>query len=180
MGGLSRRHGGAIRLCNLPRAEYTSGSFSAGELASHPSNRFQQKLLKHAAFILGSTRLLLTWKEEAQQGLWLASYSRNSFQFTREPSTLYQSLMSETLINVSFFCLDARSPRTSVVCVSPLGLQRWEGSPLNKKFLERFSVKSVLALKLPREGPEGYLFVLDKRRITTDDFTLRLGSILSN
>jgi signal transduction histidine kinase len=64
----------------------------------------------------------------------------------------------------------ARRPRVKYATSS--GLQPWRGSPVTEVFRARYAPRSILSFRLRADGIVGRLFVLDKRRLTIDDFTL--------
>jgi signal transduction histidine kinase len=133
-------------------------------------------MLEHAAGILGTSHALLAWEEREEPWLHLASWSDGTFEYNREPPALYGSLVAEPLSGKSFFCPDARIPLATLTQDHRGFMQRWKGAPLHADLQKRFDIGAVLALRLSGASAEGYLFGLDKQRMTTDD--LALGGVL--
>ena len=134
-------------------------------------------VLKQACGILRARRILMAWDEKEEPWVHLALWSSGEFNWTREPPTRFQPLVAEPLSGSDFFCQDLRTPVPTVLLKSPASLQTWHGSPLHSDLQQRFSVESVLSLNLRGESLEGYLFVLDKRGLTSDD--LLLGELVA-
>ena len=135
-------------------------------------------MLDHAAGILEAPRMLLAWEEEEEPRLHLALWSPDDFQYTGEPPGLYGDMVAETLAGTSFICHDARRPSATVMQKTSAGMNRWRGVPLYPDLRERFSIRSVLSLTLLGAYLKGYLFVLDKPGMTSDD--LVRGEIVAN
>jgi signal transduction histidine kinase len=136
-----------------------------------------REMLEHAAAILGAPRMLLAWEERDEPQLHLASWSRDDFHYTRQPHTVFGTLVAEPLAGTSFFCPDACGPQPVVVHNSPAGLKRWQGVPFDPQLQKSFNIGAVLSLRLQGKKLEGYLFALDKPQMTSDD--LLLGEIVA-
>jgi signal transduction histidine kinase len=135
-------------------------------------------MLRHAADILRVPRMIMAWEEEEEPWTHVASWSRDDFRYTRESPDAFDPLVPETLHGADFLCADTTVPVPSVLYSSPAGLQRWQGAPLNPAFQSRFGIRCALSLNVESEGVKGRLFVLDKKRMTSDD--LVLGRIVAN
>jgi signal transduction histidine kinase len=62
--------------------------------------------------------------------------------------------------------------------LSPAGLKKWRGVPLQQQLRERFAIGSVLVSRLKGDRLSGYLLALDKKSLT-DDY-LVLGGIVAH
>jgi signal transduction histidine kinase len=131
-----------------------------------------RQVLEFSAGILSAPRIFLAWEEQEEPWLYLASWARGTFEYTREAPGALGSMVAESLAGKSFFCPDAKRAEPAVVYASPSGLQRWRGAPLQPEMQERVRAKAVLALRLPGGNARGYLFALDKARMTSDDLVL--------
>jgi signal transduction histidine kinase len=135
-------------------------------------------MLRYVAGILRAPRMIMTWEEEEEPWLHVASWSSDDFRYTREPPDAFEPLVPEPLQGADFLCADIRVAVPLVLHSSPGGLQRWHGTPLNLAFQERFDIRGSLSLNMEGKGLNGRLFVLDKKRMTSDD--LVLGRIVAN
>lgn len=136
-----------------------------------------REVLETAARILGAPRAVLAWEEQEEPWLHLACWSREAFDWTRQPPPAFGPLVAEPLAGSSFLCTEAQSPTPTVLHTSPTGITRWRGAPLHPDLQKRFAADAVLSLLLPGESIEGRLFFFDKRSMTSDD--LVLGGIVA-
>jgi signal transduction histidine kinase len=136
-----------------------------------------RRVLEHAAGMLGAPRLLMAWEDRGEPWLHLALWSRDKFCLTSEPPETFRPLVGAALSGMSFLCPDVRASAPTVFHVSPTGVLRWDGAPLHPALRARFSIVAVLALSLRGESLDGYLFALNKSRMTADD--LIFGEIVA-
>ncbi|PYM59102.1 MAG: hypothetical protein DMD79_18330, partial [Candidatus Rokuibacteriota bacterium] len=136
-----------------------------------------RELLEYAVAVVGAPRALLTWEEPEEPWRHLASSSAGQFQLTREGLDTVDSVVAQSLEGASFLCSDAGVTTATVLHTSGGGLRWWRGQPLHSAFRERFAIRAVLALSVRGESVEGYLFLLDKDELTSDD--LVLGEIVA-
>lgn len=148
------------------------------DLAAWP-RRFPQEaqelvrgLLEYAAGIVKAPRVLMAWDEPEEPSFNLATWSQEEFQWDREPPGKWGGLVSESLANKNFLCIDAGAPTPLVLCSSAAGVERWHGAPIDPDLQARFGIRSTLSLAFQGEALKGRLFFLDKKRITTDDILL--------
>ena len=140
-------------------------------------NTLVREVLEHAGLVLDAPRLLMAWGDREQPWPHLAAWSRDKFCFIPEPAGTFRPLVVEALAGTSFLCPDVRASAPVVFHTSPTGVQRWDGVPFHPEFQARFDIDSVLALSLRGGNLQGYLFVLGKSRVSTDD--LSLGEIVA-
>lgn len=135
-----------------------------------------RSLLEHAARTLNAPRAVLVWVEREEPWLYMASLegAERGFTWSRSPGEL-APLVAEPLQGEGFLCPDAASPRPEVLRRGPAGPARWQGSPLDPELRRRFAIRSVLALAIRGEALEGWLLLLDRADMTSDD--LLLGEI---
>jgi signal transduction histidine kinase len=129
-------------------------------------------LLEQAAGVLASPRTLMIWEEPEGTRTNLAFWSRTEFQLTQESADILDDSVSETLAGKDFLCPDVSRPSPVVLYDSSGVIQPWRGRPVSPTFQSRFSVRSVLSLRLSGESLRGRLFILDKRGLTPDDLVL--------
>ncbi len=127
--------------------------------------------LEHAAHILNAPRVLLVWEGE-EPWVYVSSWTGADFCFSREAPGTFGSLVAEPLAGKTFFCTDTKTAAPAVVYSSPQGLRKWHGVPLPASVQNRFGAKAVLALRIDENNFQGYLFALDKMRMTSDDLVL--------
>lgn len=134
--------------------------------------------LEHAAGILAAPRMILAWEEEEEPWLHLAAWSEGEFDYSRESPGIFGNLVAEPLTATNFFCPDARRPEPVAFYISSANLQKWQGNPLDSRLQGRFAIGAVLSLKLRGKNFEGFIYALDKPKMTSDD--LVLGEIIAH
>jgi signal transduction histidine kinase len=127
--------------------------------------------LQHAASTLGVRRIVLAWEEEDEPGRYVASLAGDEFHFTQEPEQESCALIAVDIAESVFFCPDARLTPARVL-IGSTGELTSHLAPIDRGFVARFAVGSVLSLPLASGEWEGQLFLLDKRRTTPDDMVL--------
>jgi signal transduction histidine kinase len=139
----------------------------------------QPDILESAARILGAPRVLLIWEEPEEPWLHFASWSKREFRSWREAPATYQPMVAEPLAGLTFLSKDVRS-RVPVVVLrrAPDEPREWRGAPVHPVLQSRFAMAAVLCLPLHGECMDGYLFALDKPRMTGDD--LPLGEVVAH
>ena len=152
-----RRRSAMAKLATWPRAVTREQGVGPREIA------------QHALGILGAPRLVLLWEERDEPWLQIASWSGGGFDWKREASETLAPLVSEPLAGTAFFCPDTRAPAPVVVRRSAVGFDSWHGQPLPEAVRERFDVGAVLAVPLRGESVEGWLFALDRPRMSSDE-----------
>lgn len=128
-----------------------------------------------AAAILRVPRLVVLWEEDEHPDVEVIHWSDGATQRGRESPAILTELVS-TPLDDGFFCLDAGAARPAIWYAASDGMRRTEGTPLRADFRERFRIRQVLGMPLRDPGVSGYLFALDKVRMSADD--LVLGRIL--
>lgn len=134
-------------------------------------------ILEHTAAVFGARRVLMVWEEPGEPWLHVALWSQAEYRYNRESPEEFLPLVTDELKGKDFLCLNTRDPRPPVLYLSPSGFQRWSGPPLNPQLQARFSITSVLSLKLERENLAGRLFILDGATVSSDE--LLLGRIVA-
>jgi hypothetical protein len=151
------------------------------KLAGWPRHAAQgapvQEALQHAASVLGADRVLMLWDEAEEPWGYRACLAGGAFECVREPSDGTEPLVAGPLAAGDFLCQDAGGARPTVLYRGARGIERWSGTPLTPGWQARLGCRSVLGLRLEGEGFAGWLLVLDKPALTTDD--LVLGGIVA-
>ena len=135
-----------------------------------------EELLTNAAHTLRAPRVVLAWNEGDEPALRIACRSAARFEFSRERPDRFGSVVAEDLQRSSFFCTEASASTCETVQRVPGGFRFWRGVPLVPSFRERFTIKSVLALRVVSDGVDGWLLALDRPNFSVDD--LLLGDIV--
>jgi signal transduction histidine kinase len=156
--------GHRLRAANAGLAAWARG-------APQPPERQLSRLLERSAELLAAPRLLLLWEEPEEPWLRLASWSPQGFEAWREAPGTFDPPVAEPLSGVTFLCPDAAAA-APVVRLAAAGLTRWRGEPLHAGLRARFEIRSVLALALGGADVSGWLFALDKPRLSVDDLAL--------
>jgi signal transduction histidine kinase len=135
------------------------------------------EVLEHIARSLGLNRLLMVWEEAEEPWLYLASWTAEGCDWSREPIGRYEPLVAESLAEASFFCPDASAAFPRVLFISgdrPRWLQEFVVHPVLRT---RFGIGPVLSWRLRGESFEGRLFALDDPPGSLDQ--LLMGEILA-
>jgi signal transduction histidine kinase len=123
------------------------------------------------AAILRVRRLVVVWEEDEHPDVEVIHWSDGVSQRTRESPETLNGLVPAPLDD-GFFCLDAGAARLVSWYAASDGAGRTEGISLRADFRERFHMRQVLAMPLRAPGVSGYLFALDRVRMTADDLIL--------
>jgi signal transduction histidine kinase len=148
-----------------------------GALARDPEIP-QPDILESAARILGAPRVLLIWEEPDEPWLHFASWSRGEFKSWRDAPATFQPVVAEPLAGLTFLSKDVRSRVLVVLRRAPDEPRGWRSAPVHPALQSRFAMTAVLCVPLHGECMDGYLFALDKPRMTGDD--LLLGEVVAH
>jgi signal transduction histidine kinase len=135
-----------------------------------------QEVLTYAADVLRAPRVVLLWTEGDEPSLRVASKDGDRFETSREAPDVFGTVVADPLERSSFACGNASKERCDVLQRVPGGFLVWRGRPIDERLLERFTIRSVLALRLSTETIDGRLFALDRSGFTDDD--LLLGDVV--
>lgn len=143
--------------------------WSRGHVDS-PQDGLERSVAEVAA-ILQVRRLVVLWEEDEHPDVELLHWRDGVAQRSRESPDLLTGLVPAPL-DEGFFCLDASATRPASWYVASDGIRRTDGISLRTDFRERFAIRQVLGLPLRDPSVGGYLFALDKPRMTADDLVL--------
>jgi signal transduction histidine kinase len=135
-----------------------------------------QEVLTYASTVLNVPRLVLIWEEADEPSLRVATREGSEFQTTHERPDAFGSIVPEALEKSSFIATRIGTRRTRILQRIPGGFRFWNGEPFDPAFLQRYEVKSVMALRLSTDSIQGWLLAMDRSRMTADD--LLLGDIV--
>ncbi len=135
------------------------------------------RLLQWAAHTLRAPRVLIAWEETGEPSLHFAEWRGGECRYVKERPGALEALVAKEIAEASFLCQRADASRPCVLQRSSGGFARWHGSPLDPGLRARYAIRSVVSVRLPTEAVSGWLFVLDKERMTSDD--LMMGEIVS-
>jgi signal transduction histidine kinase len=136
-----------------------------------------QGLLAQAASVLRISRAVMVWEEPEEPWRHFAVWSEDRFEWIKEPPDRFDALVSGPFANSDFLCSNARSADATVLYRSAAGIRPLQGPALHPEFQARFEIGPVLCLNLDKGELKGRLFLLDKKKMTSDD--LILGSIVA-
>lgn len=136
------------------------------------TNELAHELLEYAARVANAPRAAMAWVERDEPWLSLAVSGPGGLTSTRHPPESFQPLVSPEIEIGSFLCTQLDGSNPVVLRRSEQGLTRWYGAPLNAELVQRLQVQAVLAVPLRGEAVSGWLWLLDKRRMTADDLSL--------
>lgn len=146
-------------------------------LSADPGRLFAD-VLERVAQIFGVRRMLMIWDGPGPGEAHLASLIDGRFEWGPRPPDRFHPLVAAPLAATSFFCPQVGTARPIVLRADtespgPLGEM-----PLHPELVRRYDVGAALALRFSAGDCEGWLLVLDKRRMTSDDLTL--GVVVAN
>jgi signal transduction histidine kinase len=131
-----------------------------------------RELLEHAAAVVGGRRVVVAWDEPEEPWRHLAWLAGGELLMRREQATGPEGLVAGPLAGSSFICRRVHGPAPLVLHTTGGGLARWHGPPLGRALQSRFAPTSALALRVPGETVNGWLFAFDKPDLVSDDLTL--------
>ena len=134
-------------------------------------DEFHGELLEHVAGTLKAPRIVLLWRPTEAATTVAVEWVEGSVKESSEDPDAWEKAVVGRVRDAHFLSLRAWSRRPRVMYTTPSGLQRWRGAPVTDVFRARYAPKSILSFRLRGDGIVGRLFVLDKRRLTIDDFT---------
>lgn len=139
---------------------------------------FLSRLLRYVAETLEAPRVLLVWRPSGAGMMNLVEWAEGATRRDTETVAVWATALARSVRDADFVCADADVRVPEVMYTSSSGLQRWQGAPMTGGFSARFSMRSVLSLRLHASGLSGRLFVLDKPQLTGDE--LVLGALVAH
>jgi signal transduction histidine kinase len=140
-------------------------------------DEFFTNLLDHVADSLEAPRVVLFWRERGAAETNVVEWAADDVRVSTDDMSTWRSALAQEIRDTHFLCDDAGAALPKVLYTSPTGLERWRGAPVSYTLRTRFSMRSLLSLRLHASGVAGRLFVLDKRHLTGDD--LMLGALVA-
>ena len=134
-------------------------------------------VLGQSADLIRSPRALLVFEEFDEPWMHVALWSRTGLEVSREGPDAFNPLVAPVISGCDFFAEDVEVPEPVVVYTAPRGLKRWSGQPVHERLRERVKAGAILGVRLASENVSGYMFWLDKPRLSSDD--LRLGRLVA-
>ena len=131
-----------------------------------------QEVLTYAGTVLNVPRLVLIWEEADEPSLRVALRDPTDFELLHERPDAFGVIVPEALERSSFVATGLGTARRRVLQRVPGGFRFWNGEPIDPAFRERYKVKNVIALRLSTDQIQGWLFALDRSRMTADDVLL--------
>ena len=131
-----------------------------------------KEALEYAADVMTAPRVLMVWEESEEPWVHRACWS-SDLAWEREAPGAIEPLVASAIAEGAFSCLDAGASSPTVHSAAPDGgLRSWPGAPLNARLQKEYAVREVLGVPLKGDALHGWLFFLDRRRITTDDMVV--------
>jgi signal transduction histidine kinase len=128
-----------------------------------------REALAYAAGVLRVPRALLVWSEADEPWTWLTSWQAGRVHQERVPPEP-PILWTAELPRQGFFSLDAASPGGAIVHRGKGRFERQRGeSPIGAELRAKFGINSVVAVPVPTDHLQAWLFLLDGPRFTADD-----------
>lgn len=129
-------------------------------------------LLAHAHAVVGAPRAVMVWSEREEPWLYLAAWHDGRLDRSRHPPGAFAPVVAEDLDGEAFLCPSLGVPVPTVLRRAGAATVRWHGKPLHPDLSSRLSPRAVLAAPLRGEMLEGWLLLLDKPGMTSDDLEL--------
>lgn len=124
--------------------------------------------VRYAADVLEAPRAVIVWEEAEEPDLRMAWWADGKVSLQREDPDAFEPLVSEAFARADFLCREAGKPQSTVVFTAPSGLQTAEGPAVYPGFVDRFEIRTLLAVACR----PGRLFIVDKAQLTADDLWL--------
>ena len=131
-----------------------------------------EEALRYAADVMTAPRVLMVWEESEEPWVHRACWS-SALAWEREAPDTIEPVVATAIGDRAFSSLDAAAASPTVLIVSgDGGLRSWTGAPLHARLQAEYSVRAVVGVALKGEALRGWLFFLDRRRMTTDDMVV--------
>jgi signal transduction histidine kinase len=140
--------------------------------AAPDDDEFHPNLLGHVASTLKAPRVVLLWRATEGTTTTAVEWVEDSVKQSSEAPDAWEKAVVGRVRETHFLSTRAHRRRPRVMYAAPGGFERWRGSAVTDVFRARYAPRSILSFRLRGDGIVGRLFVLDKRRLTIDDFTL--------
>ena len=127
-------------------------------------------VLGRTAGVLRTPRLVLIWEQAGEPSANIAVWHAGAFNWSREPSSMFQSLKTTPATPSEPSSRAVASPATLSNAQLRAGV--WHHGPLPPLLAERFSAQSASAWLIRGQGIDGSLLCLDKRGLALDDVEL--------
>lgn len=138
----------------------------------HEASAELETALAYAAQTLGVQRIAMTWEEQEEPWVHLATWTPAGFARTREPPGSFAPTVAEPLAAAAFVCWDAGAATPSAICREGRGWRRVAGPTVHPDLRQRLAMRAVLSVPLQGEVATGRLFGLDKPRMAPEDLVL--------
>jgi signal transduction histidine kinase len=136
-----------------------------------------EQLLESAGRIVGARRAVLAWTEQGGHMLHMAFWTGVSVRCWQEENSSVDRLVGDALAHIDFLGYDVSVPSAPIMWISNGRLNQHRGTyAVPAAVQERFTMKSVIAVRLHGERLQGRLFLLDMPSMTSDD--LLAGGLL--
>lgn len=136
-----------------------------------------RETVEYAANVMSAPRVLMVWEESEEPWVYHACWSHGNLAWEREPPGALEPVVAGPLGDHAFLCRDVTASLPTVLgAMGPAALRPWRGVPLHVSLQRRYAIRTVLGVRLAGDAFHGWLFFLDKGRMTLDD--LMLGQIV--
>jgi signal transduction histidine kinase len=111
--------------------------------------------LEYAADVMTAPRVLMVWEESEEPWVHRVCWS-SDLAWEREAPGAIEPVVARAVADRPFVCLDAAAPE----------------APLHPRIQKEYAVRGVLGVPLKGDALHGWLFFLDRRRMTADDLVV--------
>jgi signal transduction histidine kinase len=129
-------------------------------------------MLGHAAGVLGAPRLILIWERADEPWRYLTTWLDGKLETSQLPPDALPAAVPAPLAGTVFLSDNAQAPTPRVLCRRNGRFASLDGAAVDSSLQVRWGITRVLALPLSSQRASGWLFALDKRRMTSDDLLL--------
>jgi signal transduction histidine kinase len=114
-----------------------------------------KEALEYAAEVMNAPRVLMVWEESEEPWVHRACWS-SDLAWEREAPGAIEPVVAAAIGRRAFSCADAAGPE----------------APLHPRLQKEYAVRGVVGVPLRSDALHGWLFFLDRRRMTTDDMVV--------
>lgn len=146
--------------------------------ATVPIDEFLHSLLANISRVMNAPRILMIWHEQEEPFLHSVYLCTGQIFYQKMRADTYEPLVSADLEKSHFLCKDAGNPQALVLRTTSSGMQYQSILPLHPGLMQHYAINCVIGLNLNGQKLQGWLFVLDKTAMISDD--LSLGILVSH
>jgi signal transduction histidine kinase len=131
-----------------------------------------QRLISHAAGLLGAGRALLVWETGDEPWRRVATWHEGALRVARIGPEEGAPAVPPALAGASFVCVDAIGDAARVRASGPEGLFHWQGAPIEASLHARLEGSGLASAPFRTDRVEGRIFFSDLGQPATETLSL--------